>query len=664
MLEYRILIIDDSKVSAKIISRFILDNGLNATSQIISSKNEIIEKLSNNIFDIIILDFYLEDYNAFDALKIIRQINPDIPVIVISGMKDDNIAAEVMDAGAGDFIRKDNLSRLIPAIKREYNNYKIKIQKYHAEDKLNHLNKLDDSNSFYEKKSFPDQNDNEYNPDEFQNFLKTNKLETDFVFYSILENIPCKIFISRVEDQKTIFANSQFYDFFTTSQDEIYEQKSDAFLNNKSAQLLKKYQYEVLKTKKAIDLKFLNLIDKNGIQHFVNTHIYSIRNRDNQEFLVNIFIDIIDLKESINKNINLENKFFKLFQFIPIPTVITRLSDNMIIDSNDAFYKMTGYSKDEIIGNNNKFVDIWQDVEVRKEIIENAIKHKNKNSIDTILIKKNGEKVHIMVYADKIEFNNEIYLIFIGLDITEKKNIINQLEENLKKEKELNLIRNHFVSLISHEYRTPLTSIMLSVDILKRYSEQWKKEDRDKQLQRIQDTVMKMTQMMENVLILSNIDSGELGFNPDKFNLKSFCLSIARNVEIIYHNKVIVNFIYVAKSEEYKLDENLIGLIISNILNNAVKYSISTKNDVEFKIYNEEDNIIFEVKDNGIGIPKNDFPNIFKEFSRASNTANIAGYGLGLAITKRAVESQNGKIIIESTENKGTNAKVIIPVIN
>ncbi|MFW5879956.1 MAG: sensor histidine kinase, partial [bacterium] len=175
---------------------------------------------------------------------------------------------------------------------------------------------------------------------------------------------------------------------------------------------------------------------------------------------------------------------------------------------------------------------------------------------------------------------------------------------------------------------------------------------------------LKMTQMMENVLILGNIESGLLGFNKDKFNLDAFCKSVAKNTEINFHNKVFVKYWYLASDKDYILDENLTGLIVTHLLSNAVKYSKKgTEQLVEFKITSDENNIHFDITDEGIGIPQKDIPYLFKEFFRASNTGSISGYGLGLTIVKRAVESHKGKIYIKSILNKGTQVKVTLPIL-
>lgn len=630
---YKILIVEDSKTSAAKL-RQIISSEINVSEfYFAETKEQIIDFLSKQKIDIIILDYFLEGYTAIDALQIIRENNKFIPVIVVSAQFGDDRLSAMIKAGANDFVKKENYKRLVPSILKEINNYLIKKRNYRQKNQLAKINEI----------------------------LQENKSSSSF-FNSILENIPSPIIVKNINDRKIIYSNSQFLNYLDI--ENITGLQFEDVFSNETNKFFKQCEEKVIKTNDTFIVESAEIFTKNNITKNVFLRFIIIKEEEEPKYILTIFKDISDILITKTKQKNLESRFFTIFNKSPISVVISRISDNTIIFSNEAFSKMTGYSMDEIIYKNNKYLEIWADVNLRNQIVKNALNQEgNHHNIDAQLIRKDGTIFDTIVSVEKIEINNETMVVFMGVEITERKNMERELRATLKKQKELNLIRNHFVSLISHEYRTPLTSIMLSVDILRRYGDNWDSREKEKHFQRIQDTILRMTQMMENVLILGNIESGLLGFNADKFNFDAFCKSIAKNTEINFHNKVYINYLYTANKKEYILDENLTGLIVTHLLNNAAKYSEKKSSIVEFKISDDDENLYIEVSDEGIGIPQKDLPNIYKEFFRASNTENISGYGLGLTIVNRAVESHKGSIEIKSVLNKGTKVKVTLPIL-
>lgn len=215
--------------------------------------------------------------------------------------------------------------------------------------------------------------------------------------------------------------------------------------------------------------------------------------------------------------------------------------------------------------------------------------------------------------------------------------------------------------MISHELRTPLTTIMLSADLLKRFGDKWSEEERLKHFQRIQDTVLKMTQLMENVLTVGRLEAGKFDFHPESLDIPSFCNTIVENIE--FNNAGKYKIIYVIHGEEkgVRADENLLWLILSNLLSNAIKYS-PLHSEVNFDVQFSENEIEFIIADHGIGIPQKDLENLFQLFYRATNVGVTSGYGLGLNIVKRCVQAHGGTIKVDSKENEGTIFTVKIPI--
>jgi signal transduction histidine kinase len=238
--------------------------------------------------------------------------------------------------------------------------------------------------------------------------------------------------------------------------------------------------------------------------------------------------------------------------------------------------------------------------------------------------------------------------------LTENKEIIKALE----KEKEMGEIRKKFVSMISHDFRTPLSTVLSSIELIEYYGERLGKEEKGKLFVKIKDAITKMTSFLDDVLTIGRIESGKLIFRPEKFLLKRLSISIID--ELSKNTNCKINFIY-DTDNECVLDEILIRHIITNLLSNAIKFSYGN-GDIVFHIYIQEGYIIFEIKDYGIGIPNDEQEKLFEPFYRGKNVGKISGTGLGLLIVKLCVELHGGFIIINSAVNEGTAAKVFIPI--
>lgn len=236
-----------------------------------------------------------------------------------------------------------------------------------------------------------------------------------------------------------------------------------------------------------------------------------------------------------------------------------------------------------------------------------------------------------------------------------------EVEQALAKEKELNELKSRFVSMTSHEFRTPLTAILSSAELLESYSATWHEEKKCHHLQRIQSQVKHMTSLLNDVLVMGKAEVGKLEYQPTPIDLFQWCRSLVEEIQLTTKTHAIV-FHSQGKVEIVQLDEKLLRHILTNLLSNAIKYS-PTATEVNFDLMWEPNQIIFQVRDRGIGIPASDRENLFDSFHRATNVGNIAGTGLGLAIVKKAVETHQGKIWFETQVGMGTKFIVAIPVV-
>ncbi len=247
-------------------------------------------------------------------------------------------------------------------------------------------------------------------------------------------------------------------------------------------------------------------------------------------------------------------------------------------------------------------------------------------------------------------------------DIDDQKQVEAELRRALEKEKELSLLKSRFVTITSHEFRTPLTTILSSAEILERYSHKLAEGKKLEQLQRIQVAVKRMTGLLSDVLLLGKAEAGKLEFNPTLLDVTKFCRELVEEMQITTDAHTI-EFCSQGECVDAYIDEKLLLHILSNLLSNAIKYS-PQGGTIRFDLICKLGEAIFQIQDEGIGIPKADQAQLFDSFQRASNVGTISGTGLGLAIVKKSVDVHGGQIRVESEVEVGTVFIVTLPLNN
>ena len=254
-------------------------------------------------------------------------------------------------------------------------------------------------------------------------------------------------------------------------------------------------------------------------------------------------------------------------------------------------------------------------------------------------------------------------------DALERRNREDKLrfDAALAQQVELNQLKSTFVAMTSHEFRTPLTSILVSQSLLRNYCDRLPVGERNGLLDSIESAVRRMVLMLDQVLTIGRSDAQLLSFNPKPVNLLTLCNQL-RDEAVASHGQIDgeTEAAHVALHAELDdkdvlADEKLLRHILGNLLSNALKYSRGAS-EAQFKVHRNGLGVCFEVRDQGIGIPVEDLPRLFGDFYRASNVGNIPGTGLGLAIVKRAVESHGGAIAVTSQPGDGTCFTVTIPI--
>jgi signal transduction histidine kinase len=250
----------------------------------------------------------------------------------------------------------------------------------------------------------------------------------------------------------------------------------------------------------------------------------------------------------------------------------------------------------------------------------------------------------------------------------ERSEIINQLRESeertrqaLAKEQELNELKSNFVAMVSHEFRTPMTTIQTSIDILEYNSDKLTDERKTKYFDRIQNAINQMLQLLDEVLFLSKTEAAKLEYKPAPLNLENFCSELIDIFQLSAGNQYNILFRSQGEHTLAQMDEELLNCIFTNLLSNAIKYS-PQNSTIWFDLICKDGLATFQVKDQGMGIPLKDQAHLFQTFYRASNVGVIQGTGLGLSIVKKCVDLHGGHIQLESAQDVGTTVIVTLPL--
>lgn len=356
-----------------------------------------------------------------------------------------------------------------------------------------------------------------------------------------------------------------------------------------------------------------------------------------------------------------ELKFLKVFQASPTPVVITRMSDTVIVAANDAFLKTTGYTSDEVIGRTSAALNLYAASPQREEFILAIRTHGFVRDREQLLRTKTGEARTILLSGELIELDGQPHLLTGGQDITERKAAEAGLLKALAREKELNEMKSNFVSMVSHEFRTPLEVIQSSADILDLYLERLQPDERTRHLAWIQDSVRRMAGMMEDVLLLGRFESESCRCQPDDLHLVNWCQRLANELHSATAGRCPIQVTFGEFEPMVSADESLLRHILSNLLSNAVKYS-PPETPVRLHVSRDGGSAVFTVADKGCGIPEADRQRLFEAFHRGRNVGQIPGTGLGLVIVKRAVDLHGGSMDFTTSEGGGTSFEVRLPL--
>lgn len=352
-------------------------------------------------------------------------------------------------------------------------------------------------------------------------------------------------------------------------------------------------------------------------------------------------------------------------------------SRGYITNWNDHCSTTTGYEKNEVYA--KKLVDVVlqeNDRPAFNNLIERVLNMEAVLNYEVKIITKDGKRVTVLMSATPqlTTTGQAVGITFVGQDITElseyRRSLEDKIEERtvelrlaLQKEKEALEIKSRFVSIASHEFRTPLSSIQFAANFLKQYNHRIEKQERDQKLDNIVVQVEHMTVLLDDVLTYGKNEAGKINLVKSNVNLQDFTNKITEEVGYTTKNTHKIQTNFHNTPVEIETDEKLLRSVMSNLLTNAIKFSPGQQK-VYLTISGSENQIQIRVRDEGLGIPSDETEKIFEPFLRGKGVVAIPGTGLGLSITKKAVELLGGTLQVESEVNRETTFTVQLPFTN
>ena len=407
----------------------------------------------------------------------------------------------------------------------------------------------------------------------------------------------------------------------------------------------------------------------------------------------------------------MEKKIFSaLFEHSSIGIIISNVG-GVIEKSNLFASKMFGYGPDELVGQK---VEVLIPPHIReKHILDREIYNKNPqprsmgSNLNLMAVKKNNSLFPVEVSLTFFEYEGHRQIVSFINDITERKRAENdlrrlteeleskvqertkelsdallelghtnkglqlemehrkkvesQIRSMLENEKELNELKSRFVSMASHEFRTPLGGILTSATLIDKYPKTEDAPKREKHIQNIKKSVRNLTNILNDFLSLDKLEQGKISTTPSEFDLNQFINDTVEEFRETSPRERIISVEFAESKLTIFQDKEMIRNVLINLISNAIKYS-PEDGKVVIRIRRAGNTARIEIEDQGMGIPDADQKHLFERFFRAKNVINLQGTGLGLNIVKRYLDMMGGEITFTSVENKGTTFKVTLPV--
>lgn len=341
-------------------------------------------------------------------------------------------------------------------------------------------------------------------------------------------------------------------------------------------------------------------------------------------------------------------------------SIVTLDGDGAITSANLATSQTFGYPPEDLQG-----FTIHNLLAIPDDAPFDLRRLKDERCHELVGVRRDGTHFPVFVSLNSLRLEDGSLYSAIIEDITDRKRMEAEIIERervqvaLDKERELRELKNRFLSMMSHEFRTPLTIIGLSYDSLRRYGDNYTPEERLQALDEIHNQAQYLAVMVEDVMTLSRAEANALSLDLEDVDFITYCRDVVEEFHFAYHKTHNIVFECDTRVLRAHIDRKLMRRPLTNLISNAIKYS-PQGGDILFQVAQDDDCIHITIQDEGIGIPEDDQPHLFEPFHRASNVGILPGTGLGLPITKQTIEMHGGTInFISST--RGTTFNIQLP---
>ena len=408
----------------------------------------------------------------------------------------------------------------------------------------------------------------------------------------------------------------------------------------------------------------LQQICKDGSYKWIEATVRLILDDNNMIIgFIGITRDISERKRAELQTYEAKNYLNKIINNIGDP-VFAKDEQYKFVLINKAFCRFFKKEKKAIINRPDYEIFSSEDCELFHKIDDKVLQTGKTFLTEEYYTDQNNKK-HVLFTRKALLTDNNGKKLIVGSirDMTQIKQADATLAKALGKEKDTNKLMADFLSMVSHEFRNPITVINSSAQLLECYLEVLNQEERSEIFERIHSSIQKVLILLDDILLLSESNTKGFMFNPEPLNSDLLLQDIIKEISQTYNSKCSIEYANRLKDKKITADKKILRQVLSNLLSNAVKYS-EPGAAINVLVMQNENSFIFEIEDKGIGIEENELNKIFLPFYRGSNTEGHKGSGLGLSIVKKGVEMHSGSINISSKPGQGTRFKISIPQIH
>ncbi len=398
------------------------------------------------------------------------------------------------------------------------------------------------------------------------------------------------------------------------------------------------------------------------VQSYESGVQYTPEDAQTLSFVANHFSSAIERHRAIEALSRSEERYRTVIENVGVGVVVVQAG--RMVFANPSMVRIVGHSMEHLLSQPFTATIHPDDVPA---VVERHQRRLRGEPVDMYygfrVVTQEGEVRPLELSAVKIEWDGKEATLLFVVDASARVQAELSQRVAVQKQTELNDMKTRFIAMASHEFRTPLTAIHGSVDLLRHYESRMTGDKKRQTLDKIDDAVERMTHMLENVLLIGRTDAGQMEFRPKPLALHAFCLGLVDELKSAMgpaFDQVNLQLQLCQPDKLYLLDEALVRNVVGNLLSNAIKYS-PHGGAVALSIVERGSELVLTVSDQGIGIPAQDLARLFQSFHRASNVGSIAGTGLGLSIVKQAVECHKGSITVQSNVGAGSLFTVILP---